>query len=98
MYQTQKTVWIRKIDTLGIITTIAGTVGIYGYAGDGGLATNATFNRPGRMSIDKMMVFILVITITVSEKSQVQGYNNNCGTGVKCAFRRWRISNRCRHI
>jgi sugar lactone lactonase YvrE len=44
---------IRKIDTLGIITTIAGTVGIYGYAGDGGLATNATLNRPGRMGIDK---------------------------------------------
>jgi hypothetical protein len=36
---------IRKVDTAGIITTIAGT-GVAGYAGDGGPATQAQINRP----------------------------------------------------
>jgi sugar lactone lactonase YvrE len=44
---------IRKIDTLGIITTIAGIAGTNSYTGDGGPAINATLNRPGRMGIDK---------------------------------------------
>lgn len=52
---------IRKIDTLGIITTIAGVgptstapgayVGSYG--GDGGLATDANFNLPFRLLFDR---------------------------------------------
>ncbi len=36
---------IRKVDTFGIMTTIAGN-GIVGYAGDGGLAVNANLNSP----------------------------------------------------
>ncbi|MBL7911634.1 MAG: T9SS type A sorting domain-containing protein [Bacteroidia bacterium] len=43
---------IRKIDTLGIITTIAGT-GTLGFSGDGGPAINAQINYPGRPAIDK---------------------------------------------
>jgi len=42
---------IRKIDTLGVITTIAGT-GIVGYTGDGGPATAATLQNPTGLIID----------------------------------------------
>ena len=36
---------IRRVDANGIITTVAGT-GIYGFSGDGGLATLAKLNQP----------------------------------------------------
>jgi sugar lactone lactonase YvrE len=43
---------IRKINvTTGVITTVAGN-GFAGYAGDGGLATNAELNFPSRPAID----------------------------------------------
>ncbi|MBN8641149.1 MAG: T9SS type A sorting domain-containing protein [Flavobacteriales bacterium] len=42
---------VRKIDTSGIITTIAGT-GIAGYNGDGILATNAQINFPVGIAVD----------------------------------------------
>jgi trimeric autotransporter adhesin len=42
---------IRKVNTSGVITTIAGT-GASGYSGDGGPAINATFNSLGGVSID----------------------------------------------
>jgi hypothetical protein len=42
---------IRKVDTLGIITTVAGT-GSGGYSGDGGPATSAKLNHPRRVFVD----------------------------------------------
>lgn len=42
---------IRKIDTSGIITTIAG-IGTSGFSGDGGLATGAQFNEPRDVAFD----------------------------------------------
>ena len=42
---------IRKIDTKGIISTIAGT-GVAGFSGDGGAATAAQLNEPTSITID----------------------------------------------
>ena len=42
---------IRKVNTAGIITTIAGT-GIQGYSGDGGNATAAELNFPYSIAVD----------------------------------------------
>ncbi len=42
---------IRKVNTTGIIFTIAGT-GLPGYSGDGGLASNAQLNLPYSIAID----------------------------------------------
>jgi hypothetical protein len=42
---------VRKIDSTGIINTIAGD-GSYGYSGDGGPALSAQFNYPGGIIID----------------------------------------------
>ena len=42
---------IRKVDTSGIISTIAG-IGAFGYSGDGGPAINATFEEPTAVALD----------------------------------------------
>ncbi len=42
---------IRKINTAGIITTVAGN-GTGGFSGDGGIATAAEMQRPGGMAVD----------------------------------------------
>ena len=42
---------IRKVDTAGIITTVAGN-GNPGFSGDGGLATNAKLDRPLSVDVD----------------------------------------------
>jgi hypothetical protein len=42
---------IRKVDTGGIISTIAGT-GVVGYSGDGGPATSAELNKPMFLTVD----------------------------------------------
>jgi trimeric autotransporter adhesin len=42
---------IRKINTSGIITTVAGN-GVAGFSGDGGLATSAKLNSPSKIAVD----------------------------------------------
>lgn len=44
---------IRKVDTSGIISTVAGN-GIAGFAGDGGLATSALLNSPQGVAVDRV--------------------------------------------
>jgi uncharacterized protein (TIGR03437 family) len=43
---------IRKVDTAGIITTIAGMAGRFAESGDGGLALNAQLNGAGAIAVD----------------------------------------------
>ena len=49
---------IRKVDTAGIITTVAGNGG-FGYSGDGGAATNAQLNTAARVSVDNSGVIYI---------------------------------------
>ena len=42
---------VRKVDTHGIITTVAGD-GVEGYSGDGGAAVNAALNTPVGIAVD----------------------------------------------
>ena len=45
---------IRKVDTAGVITTVAGSNFFSGFAGDGGPATSAKLNGPRGVAVDKI--------------------------------------------
>ena len=51
LYSTQTGGWVRRIDTNGIISTVAGT-GIADFGGDGGPATQAALNNPAGIRIN----------------------------------------------
>lgn len=53
IYFTETGDYLRKINTAGIISTIAGT-GSSGYSGDGGLCINASLSGPYDVCIDKL--------------------------------------------
>lgn len=64
---------VRKIDTSGIITTIAGT-GEEGYAGDGGPATQAEFDSPRGIGVNWLgEVFVADYGNNVVRKIDVTG-------------------------
>ncbi|MBW7474827.1 cadherin-like beta sandwich domain-containing protein [Paenibacillus oenotherae] len=43
---------IRKVDTSGIMSTVAGSSGVDGYSGDGGPAVSAQLNEPEGVTVD----------------------------------------------
>jgi len=75
---------IRRIDPLGIITTVAGTVGISGYTGDGGPATLAQINHPLGVAVDTFgNVYIADQANYCIRKVNTSGIINTiAGTGV----------------
>jgi gliding motility-associated-like protein len=74
---------VRKISTMGIITTIAGN-GTPGYSGDGGPAIQAQLNRPNGLAIDNHgNIYVVEEDNHVIRKIDVQGnIFTVAGTGV----------------
>jgi trimeric autotransporter adhesin len=60
---------IRKINTSGIISTIAGSAGIGGFGGDSSLAVNALLNFPNGICLDKELnIYIADLSNNVIRK------------------------------
>ena len=89
---------IRKVDTSGIITTIAGT-GTAGFSGDGGQATQAQLNLPSGIALDgKGNIFLSdrsnnrIRVIDSSEKirtyagSGKDGFRGDNGSALKASI------------
>ena len=75
---------VRKIDTFGIITTIAGT-GTWGYSGDGGAATAAEFGDVAGVATDLYgNIYISDFDNNVIRKVNAAGIVNTiAGTGAR---------------
>lgn len=78
---------IRKVDKFGIISTIAGQIGVPGYSGDGGLALNSKITRPTSIAVDKNNnIYFAEQSSTIIRKIDVNGiittvsglFNVNC--------------------
>jgi sugar lactone lactonase YvrE len=77
---------IRKIDSDGIISTIAGT-GISGYSGDGGLALEAEISSPFSVAVDNEgNVFFSSLTNKVIRKIDTAGIINTVAGGGEPGF------------
>ncbi len=74
---------VRKIDAMGIISTVAGT-GTAGYSGDGGPATAALLNQPSSIGIDELgNLYIGDVVNNVIRKVNTSGIITTiAGTGV----------------
>ena len=74
---------VRKVNTSGIITTIAGD-GIQGFAGDGGLATRAQLNAPNDVAVDMRGDLYIADTgnnrIRVISNGKIHTFAGNGGT------------------
>ncbi|HET7064061.1 MAG TPA: kelch repeat-containing protein [Rudaea sp.] len=76
---------VRRIDTNGIISTVAGT-GAAGFTGDGGLATNAQIHWPQGVAVDSLNNFYFTTAFASLRKVTPAGVistlaGSNCGSG-----------------
>ncbi|MFL5752359.1 MAG: T9SS type A sorting domain-containing protein [Bacteroidia bacterium] len=74
---------IRKVNTSGVISTVAGT-GTSGFSGDGGLATSAQLNRPDHLTYDAATGDLYFSDGLVKVRKFIPGGNMNlvAGTGT----------------
>jgi sugar lactone lactonase YvrE len=84
---------IRKVDTNGIISTVAGN-GTFTYSGDGGVATNASLSIPRALTVDSVGEFFIADSnyqrirkvntngiISTVAGNGVQGFSGDGGSG-----------------
>jgi sugar lactone lactonase YvrE len=89
---------IRKVDTNGIISTVAGN-GVAAFAGDGGMATNASLNSPNGVAVDAAGNLFISDTdnnrirkvdtngiITTVAGTGVGGYGSDGGPALDASF------------
>lgn len=92
---------VRRINTDGTITTIAGQAGSYGYVGDGGLANAALLSTPRGVAVDSLDRVIIAdtqnhvvrrisadgIITTVAGTGGVPGYSGDFGPAIRASLR-----------
>ena len=76
---------VRKIDPVGLLTTVAGAESISGYSGDGGLAIDATWGAPKAIRCDPQNNIIVVDT----ENNAVRRIDANTGIVNTIAGGHW---------
>jgi trimeric autotransporter adhesin len=74
---------IRKINTSGGITTIAGTGGVHGYSGDGGPATAALINHACDVVFDNVGNFYIASFGAIRKVNTAGIISTIAGTGVQ---------------
>ena len=85
---------IRKVDSAGVITTVAGT-GIAGQTGDHGPAVDATVDSPGQLAVDAAGDLFFTDTGSVRRIDAAGVITTVAGTGVARLLRRLRPRGGC---